>query len=239
MRQLSMHLCLLGCAGLLLGMQGCSASSERISVDNARRVDLAPAEEKAAPAAEAPFRLPNDAVGKLLGKVVSPEAHPGRLDNPSRETPRDVSQPRLTEPAAPLPAMKPDSPRPPALAKRAPVRPELVHPEVLEESIAEPEVPGRPSFATDKRVQVPSEDVALPPPLPVLAQPVPDRVPLDDATMEASTTAALSAAMPARSKPAPYQRMRVPDPYENRLPLTLSVPAEMSPPQADTRRPGS
>ncbi len=237
MRRLSMHLFLLGCAGLLLGMQGCSSSSERISADDSRRVALAPSEEKAA-TLEAPFRLPADAAGKLLGQVVPPAAHPGRLDNPNRETPRDRTQAHLAEPTAPLPDMTPDPPRTPALVKRSPVRPELMHSEVLEESFLEPDVPSRPSFATGKRIQMRSEDVTLPPPLPVLSQPLPDRVPLDDATKEASTMAALSASMPVRSTPAPYQRMRVPDPYENRLPLTLSVPAETSPPQADTTRPG-
>jgi hypothetical protein len=237
MRRLSMHLFLLGCAGLLLGMQGCSTSSERVSVDNARRVALAPSKEKAA-AVEAPFRLPSDAAGKLLGQVLAPAGHPGRLENPNRGTPPDRTQARLKEPAVPPPPMTPDPPRPLALVKRTSVRPELVHTEALEESFSEPDVPSRPSFATGKRIQVRSEDVGLPPPLPVLAQPVPDRVPLDDATMEASTIAALSAALPVQNKPAPYQRMQVPDPYENRLPLTLSVPAESSPPQADATRPG-
>jgi hypothetical protein len=124
------------------------------------------------------------------------------------------------------------------VVKRSPVRPELVQPEALEESFLEPEVPRRPSFVTGKRTSVPSEDVALPPPLPLLAQRVPDRVSLEDATMEVSTRAALSAALPVRSMPAPYQRVTVPDPYENRIPLTLNVPAEVSPPQADATRPG-
>jgi hypothetical protein len=126
----------------------------------------------------------------------------------------------------------------PAVVKRTPVRPELVQPETLDESFQDPEVPSRPSFVTDKRIHVPSEDAALPPPLPVLGLTMPDRVSLEDATMEVSTSAALSAAMPVRQTPAPYQRMTVPDPYENRLPLTLSVPAEVSSPAADTTRPG-
>jgi hypothetical protein len=227
---------LLGCGGLLLGMQGCSTTTERISDEHARHVAVVGKDDKADPV-EAPFRLPADAGGKLLGEALPPRGHPGRLDNPIRPLPPDLPRPRLREPVASLPAVIPDSPHLPALVKRPPARPELVQPEALEESFLEPEVPRRPSFVTEKRIHVPSEDVALPPPLPVLAQPVSDRVSLDDATMDVSTAAALSAAMPVRSTPAPYQRMTLPDPFENRLPLTLTVPVEPSVPQSDTTRP--
>jgi hypothetical protein len=237
MRRLPVYLLLLGCGGMLLGIQGCWTSKEKLSTPDARQVALIAEEERAA-AVDAPFRLPADATGKLLGKVLAPAARPGRLDNPARAAPAPVPPPRLTEPVAPLPEVTPDPPRLPAIVKRSPIRPEFVQPEALEELFVEPEVPRRPSFVTGKRTQVPSDDGALAPPLPVLAQPVPDRVSLEDATMDVSTAGALSAALPVRSTPAPYQRMTIPDPYENRQPLTLSVPAELSQPEADTARPG-
>ena len=64
----------------------------------------------------------------------------------------------------------------------------------------------------------------------VLAAPLPDRAPLDDATMEASTAAVLVAPLPRRTTPAPYERVRVPDPYENRRPLLAALPAEKTSP---------
>jgi hypothetical protein len=74
------------------------------------------------------------------------------------------------------------------------------------------------SFPAGKRTRLPSVDVNQPLPLPLLAQPVPDRAPLDDATGEASHTAALAAAPPRRGTPAPFLRLGLPDPFENRLP---------------------
>jgi hypothetical protein len=237
MRRLPVYLMLLGCGGLLLGIQGCSTSTQKLTEGNARSVAVVSKEEKT-DAVGAPFQLSADQVGKLLGQVLPPSAHPGRLDNSTPPAPPRLPLPRLMEPDTPLPTVTPELPRLRAGVKRPPVRPELVQSEALEEMFLEPEVPRRPSFVASKRTHVPSQDVALPPALPVLAQRMPDRVSLEDATMEVSTAAALSAALPVRSRPAPHQRMTVPDPYENRLPLTLSVPAEPALPEADVTRPG-
>ena len=80
-------------------------------------------------------------------------------------------------------------------------------------------------------------DVNQPPPLPILAQPTADRASLDDPTVDASTVAALAAAMPQRTKPVPYVRVTLPDPFDNRRPLTLTAPAEDDRPRTGTVHP--
>ena len=67
--------------------------------------------------------------------------------------------------------------------------------------------------------------------------PTADRAPLDDPTVEASTTAALAAPMPQRIKPVPYFRVTVPDPFDNRRPLNLPAPAEDDNPRTGTVHP--
>jgi hypothetical protein len=58
-------------------------------------------------------------------------------------------------------------------------------------------------------------------PLPILARPVPDRASLEDATAAYSATAATTAPPVWRTKPAPFLRLNLPDPYENRRPSRL------------------
>lgn len=73
--------------------------------------------------------------------------------------------------------------------------------------------------AAEQRVRVPSVDVNQPIPLPILAKPSADRAPLDDATTEASNAAVLSARTPERTKPMPFLKLTLPDPFENRRPV--------------------
>jgi hypothetical protein len=88
-----------------------------------------------------------------------------------------------------------------------------------------------------ERAPVPSGDVNRPLPLPVTAQPVPDRAPLDDATAEAARAAMPSAPLPPRTKPAPFLRLKLPDPFENRVPVRLPTPAEETTPVTASPRP--
>lgn len=85
---------------------------------------------------------------------------------------------------------------------------------------AAPEPP-RPAPAA--RVHVPSMDVNKPMSVPILAKPLPDRAPVDDVTADASNAAAISATMPQRTKPAPFQKVSLPDPFENRKPVAPAV----------------
>jgi hypothetical protein len=73
------------------------------------------------------------------------------------------------------------------------------------------------------RIHVPSMDVNKPMPVPILAKPLPDRASVDDITSDASNAAAVSATMPERTKPAPFQKVTLPDPFENRKPVAPAV----------------
>ncbi len=83
-------------------------------------------------------------------------------------------------------------------------------------------------------------DVNRPPPLPMLGRPVSDRASLEDPTTDAAAAAATAATVPQRTNPVPFQRLSVPDPFENRGPVQLKeTPAEdATPPLAAPRTPG-
>jgi hypothetical protein len=49
-----------------------------------------------------------------------------------------------------------------------------------------------------------------------VGQPVSDRASLDDPTDDASSAAALSASIPARTTKAPFLKLTLPDPYDRR-----------------------
>ncbi len=104
----------------------------------------------------------------------------------------------------------------PAQPHKKPLRPRLVVEEQLGEEAGEPPLPRRPSFAAARRVAEASEDVSLPPPLPLLARPLSDPVPVEDATMSASTAAVLAAPLPRRTAAVPFTPTRVPEPFAHR-----------------------
>jgi hypothetical protein len=60
--------------------------------------------------------------------------------------------------------------------------------------------------------------------VPTLGTPVPDRASLDDPTRDASREAALTAAPPPRSNPAPFLRPPSSDPFENRETIKVKTP---------------
>ncbi|HEV3083228.1 MAG TPA: hypothetical protein VGY66_25810 [Gemmataceae bacterium] len=81
---------------------------------------------------------------------------------------------------------------------------------------AEPVVPERRDLPAGERVRVSSSRLDGPLPLPPLATPYQEPLPTDDATAEYSLAAALAAPAPRRTSPAPFLRLTVPDPFENR-----------------------
>ena len=205
--------------------EGAPAKEEKRDRSKAKKVKA----EKAAP-----FRLPDDDAGKRLAEVLPPTKAQGRLRNPGRPAPKPFPAPAFTSPEEELPLTSPVPPGLPPATSKTKRYPRIV----AEEPIELPgriEVPARPTFDAGKRAKIKSEDVSIPLPLPLIATPLPDRVSLEDATMEASTAAVLSAVMPWRTTPAPNLRLRLPDPFEFRIPLTLKVPAEETAPVS--RRP--
>jgi hypothetical protein len=225
------------CAGVLLALPGCS---RKVIVDSVA-VEVAPDGPKVAEAPEpdrAEFALPSDAGGKLLAKVLAPADDGGR----SAETPRPARRrpPHLFEVPQWPQLPPPGSGQVPVLAldgRRKTLRPHLVSSEDLDRPEERVQLPEDRHLPATERARADSADVNEPAPLPVLAQPAADRASLEDPTAEASTAAALAAAMPRRLMPTPFLRLTVPEPYENRRPLTLALPAEATDPVTATPRP--
>jgi hypothetical protein len=242
MRRLPVRLLLLGCAGLLLGVYG-GSPPRAIGEDEEAGAGKAPGKRKGVSRAAAqaekgpPFRLPADAAGALLGEELAPKLSSRPLRNPSPPSPPAMPFPRFAAPRLLLPAVTPDLPRLPAVVEKTTPRPEFVQEEALEDSFLEVNTPEQPSFAAGRRTRISSEDATLPPPLPVTAQPSPDRASLEDATMEVSTELILAGTLMPVRKATPYQRMSAPEPFEHHIPLTLDVPGESAQPQAGAPRP--
>jgi hypothetical protein len=224
---------------LLCCLTGCSRPAVVVSAEASSPVLVARGQEedsaKEAPPDEAPFRLPNDRGGELLAKVLPPQdyRHPTaeRAEGPRRLPPSSIESPTVDLPPNPtaIPRLPPDS-------NHKPLQPRLT----VEETLVgqrDPVLPHSQSLWAPERTRAASVDVHLPLPLPILAVPVSDRASLADPTTEASTAIAVSASMPQRTRPAPYVRMALPDPFENRKPLSLPTPPEETTPVAATPKP--
>jgi hypothetical protein len=162
------------------------------------------------------FSFPDDRAGQILAKTLPPsEKSPTGHDAPA---PRRLPPPaHLDKPSLPLPPSQADMPRLPA-GKTPSLRPRPLPEELpLISHKTDPLVPEVQYLHAGDRVRLHSVDVNKPIPLPILAQPVGSRSPLDDATTDASLAAALAATPPARATPAPFLKLTLPDPFENRL----------------------
>lgn len=229
---------LFGAAGGLLGglasfgVPGSPAPTEEPFMPGVVRAQAAdePTPKPEPPPEPPSFRFPDDAGGALLAKVLPPSEAGGPSADRTRG-PRRSTNRRELAPALPLPPALPVLPRLPA-SQGKPPRPRLTLEESLEEVATHAALPQAPTLPAGERVRVASPDVNQPLPLPTLARPAPDRAPVEDVTGDASTTAALAAPMPRRTRPAPFLKLTVPDPYENRRPLGLPVPPEGTGPEA-------
>jgi hypothetical protein len=235
MRRLPVRALLFGWACVMLGMKGCPDPTVGLRPGDTPQGAVGRTQQAAG--ADAPFRLPGDAGGDLLGRVLPPEQPPAVLPDPGPAGPRPLPLPRLGAMVVRPPETAAELPRWPGVVKKAPPLPEMVLEEGLEDTPPEIAPPAKQTFVAGKRAREDAPDAALPPALPVMGRQTPDRVSLDDATAEVSTRAVLAAPPPGRTKPAPFRRTAAPDPFENRLPLTVRPPAEGPDPVAATPRP--
>lgn len=215
---------------LLIGAAGCA--SPTVAVADVRD-EAAPGQEQEKKAEAAPekkdkrepFRLPADDVGKMLAKVLPPAARPTR--DAARPTP-SAPPPVFAAPPDAAPPLTVEVARLPAGRRNHVMRPQVAAEERLGDFGGPVSAPRVPSFVTGRPVRIMSEDVAIPPPLPPMATAVPDRVPLEDATLEFSTAAVIAAQLPRREAPVPFTRAAVPDPFEHRGP-PVAPPEEAVP----------
>jgi hypothetical protein len=240
------HACIL----VVLVLAGCTTRTASISPAAAVAADQAaapqmPPDKPDPPKADAPkpeaagdgFHFPDDRGGRLLGQLLPPSGRGSPADD--HVAPRQFKEsPVIAAPSAPPPATAANVVRlPEAKASRPP------RPGPLPEGVplfgyrGLPEPPGAGVLPAGELVRVPLVDVNEPPPLPRLGEPAPDRAPLDDPTLDASLAAALAASPPARTAPAPFLRLTLPEPFENRQVVRLrSTPAEEPTPVAAAPR---
>jgi hypothetical protein len=120
-------------------------------------------------------------------------------------------------------------------------KPQSLRPRPLPEELpfvghkTDPLVPEVQYLHVGDRIRLPLIDVNKPIPLPILAQPVTNRAPLDDATTDASLAAALAATPPGRTSSAPFLKLNLPDPFENRLRPAAVPPEDVAPTHTGAR----
>jgi hypothetical protein len=180
------------------------------------------------PPEDAGFRFPDDHAGKLLAKVLPPSDTLPTAERATEPRPHPGA-PHVESPSLPLPQTGTDIPRV-ALAAHYEPRPHLVMEEVFVAAHAEALLPATVFLEAAERVRVPSVDVNKPIPLLILAKPSSDRAPVEVVTGEASNAAVVSGTTPARTKPVPFLKLTLPDPFENRRPVAPPImPSEEVP----------
>ena len=221
-------------AGLLLALAGCTRTSVTINPAGAAAADENPRPAAKDAPREGPkaeeggdgFRFPDDSGGELLGKLLTPPVQPAPGED--RIGPHRFARSSAIEsPRLPLPPIRLEPVRLPVEKTSGLARPgPLAEGVPLVSYYGTPEPPEAPRLPAGAPVREPSVDVNRPVPLPLLGTETPDRAPLDDPTTEASLAAALAAPLPQRTTPAPFLRLGVPDPFENRRTVRLPAPVE-------------
>jgi hypothetical protein len=227
----SLAICLLG-VGCAVTLAGCGRRSPGYTVE-ADAVGDVPANGHSAPAdigkasrGTNDYAFREDAGGKLLADLLTPSLKSPDESREPRAKPKIVADP---------PSLKGlESPLAPCVA--GPLRvsarnvPATLTPRLLPEEPpftgmwVNPVAPIRPVLPAEPRARVPSPNPQQTPPLPFLAQAQPDRAPLDDPTALPSALAALSAPLPVRKAPAPFARLKLPDPVEHANTVRLRTP---------------
>jgi hypothetical protein len=234
-------------AGLLLVLCACRRSgvtlapADGLGADAKSRPAVQEAPKEVGKAETAPgdgFPFPDDRGGELLGKLLTPTVK--LPPDEDRAGPRRFPRSAVVDAPTPLPSGQPDVARLPADKPPTPPRPgPVADGPPLADYLGTPRPPESERLLTGERTRLLSEDVNQPVPLPLLGQQTPDRAPLDDPTAEASLAAALAATMPQRTTPAPFLKLAVPDPFENRRAVRLATvpPEDQTPASASPRLP--
>jgi hypothetical protein len=190
------------------------------------RKDASVEEDRTAPA----FAYPGDQAGKMLAELLPPHrqeiaSSAYLLTSPRRPAP-DLA---LDRPELSLPPNLADLPEPKVETPAQPLRPHMVAAEPpLEWARSQPSAPARQELPAAARVRLDTprfhESLALP----AVVQYAADRGSLADPTGDLSRVIALFAVPPARTTPAPFVRMDLPDPFERKKEVKLTKPPDES-----------
>lgn len=176
------------------------------------------------------FTFSADKGGQALRQILPPAA---ALPVPLRDQPpgpRELTSPAtVARPSIPLASNQGELLRPP-LPKPLVLRPRMLGEDAPFTAYrGEARPPDARELDTGARVALSGRDVNVPAPLGWLGLPVPDRVPLDDPTAEASVQAALATVPPQRSDPVPFAPQNLPDPFQNAQTVKLKTPPAEEP----------
>jgi hypothetical protein len=173
------------------------------------------------------FSFPNDKGGKVVGDFLRP-ASKSLADEPGKKR---LSGPAFLErPEIAAPIYKGLPPKVAIKDGGKPVRPKPAAEGIpLSGFFGDPQLPVVVKLQGTALVKWPMPDPNQPVPLPILAQPKSERAPLTDPTADASTDAALSGTIPVRDNPAPFLRVNLPDPFENRQTIKVRNPLPEDP----------
>lgn len=221
---------IISCGTLMLLLLGCSRSAVVMAPEEPSRAEEVPLKKPVVraqvdEAEKNSFSFPDDAGGALLVRVLTPKPIETMRAEVNESPRRSRSPSAMKPPALPLPPSSASLPRLPDEGSRLPLRPRLLVEEHLDGFPDSPALPQQPSLPAGARVRVPAIDANEPIPLPILSRPVPERASLEDPTLEASSAAALSASIPARTSKAPFLKLTLPDPYDHRR-SEVSTPEE-------------
>jgi hypothetical protein len=210
---------LLACGFAAYGRKPAVAPSERSAAE-----EESVSETFQAPQADA-ITYPNDRGGKLLAELLPPsDPAPTRGLEKLAEQVQFPAPRKLKVLVQPLPASLAGPPRDPVTADRPRSKlPPLPEGSPVAVLAADPVRPEHPDLPAGERVRVPSPRLDAPLPLTTLATPYRETLSSEDATSDYSLAAALATVPFKRSNPAPFLRMTIPEPYENRPAAQLRV----------------
>ena len=205
-------------ACLVAGVFGCQRTAAVGDNRSSEAVVANPGDEE--------FPFPANPEGKLLVERLRPADRIAPMADDKLIRPRSLRGPAKLE--------NPDVAAPPTVTRHLPSIPlpkgKLVRPRLGDrQSPLSPEVldldrPSAVEFSVGPKVSWPSPDVNEPIPLPILARPATDRASLEDPSGESSLAAALAKTVHERTTPAPFLRLTLPDPFENRNAVRLHTP---------------
>jgi len=214
-------------AAVAIGVVGCGQSSPpAVEIVPAEAVEVQPTPvAKENPTGDAKvdrlpdggtFAFPNDAGGKSLAKLVTPQS-PAPMPAMVPIVPKERKLPMFLDAPAPIGSDAAGSPPRLPLPDTKPARPMSLTDRVPTElGGLFPQLPARGEFATGPLTRTDARNVNTPPELPALSQrPVADRAPLTDPTIEFTARSVISLNLPLRTEQTGFLRMNLPDPFEH------------------------
>ncbi len=220
------------CATMLIAVMGVTGCGDKPSprpavavkvqpdpVPPAAPVDQTPAKDPPPGKTEVPppspaFTFPDDAAGKAIAKVVTPQALPPLPVERFDLTPKPRGQ--AASVTNPDPMLRPEYAPPPLLPARRPGSLPTAPAERVPSDIGfgADAIPERPKLPNPPGITERARDVNVPPKLAPLGRRVPDRASLDDPTATHANAAIVRQSPTLSPMPSGFLEVGIPDPFE-------------------------